>query len=132
LSPKLGIAVFVRKNHKILLGKRISKNHGDGAWSLPGGHLEKWESLEDCCSREVFEETGLSITNIRKITFTNEFFPESNLHYVTLFFSADFESGELINNEPEKCERWEWFGFSSLPAPLFNGIEEVLANNSIS
>jgi 8-oxo-dGTP diphosphatase len=127
----LGIGVFVRKDGKILLGKRKSKTHGDGEWSLPGGHLEQWESFEDCCKREVLEETGLAIDNIRKVAFTNEFFPEAELHYVTLFFTADYSGGGLINREPDKCEVWEWFELTALPTPLFTGIIEVLQNHTI-
>jgi 8-oxo-dGTP diphosphatase len=131
LRPKLGIGIFVRKDHRILLGKRKSKTHGNGEWSLPGGHLEKWESFEECCSREVFEETGLSIKNIRKLGFTNDLFPDADLHYVTLYFTADYAGGELINKEPLKCERWEWFEVNNLPEPLFCGISELVKKNKI-
>lgn len=129
--PRLGIGVFVRKEGKILLGRRKSKTHGHGEWSLPGGHLENWESFETCCSREVFEETGLLIKNIEKLSFTNDIFPLAGLHYVTLYFMADYAGGELVNREPRKCEGWEWFDMERLPNPLFCGIEEVLRGHTI-
>lgn len=128
MGPKVGIGVFVRKDNTILLGKRKSMTHGHGEWGLPGGHLEMGETFEACCQREVFEETGLSIRNIRKLAFTNDFFPESNLHYVTLYFTADYAGGELINKEPHKCEGWQWFWLDQLPKPLFCGVEEIISN----
>ncbi|GBE04812.1 MAG TPA: NUDIX domain-containing protein [Nitrospirae bacterium] len=131
MKLKLGVGVFVRKDNKILLGKRISKTHGNGEWSLPGGNLEKWESLKQCCLREVSEETGLSIKNIQKLIFTNDMFPEADLHYITLYFTADPAGGELINKEPHKCERWEWFKLTDLPQPLFCGINEVVSTSKI-
>ncbi|TNF53114.1 NUDIX domain-containing protein [bacterium] len=131
MRPKLGIGVFIRKEGKILLGKRRSETHGHGEWSLPGGHLEKWESFEKCCSREVFEETGLDIRNIESLSFTNDFFPDADLHYVTLYFTADYAGGELVNREPQKCEGWEWFDLKNLPEPLFCGIEEIVSKNRI-
>lgn len=131
MRPKLGIGVFVRKEGKILLGKRRSKTHGHGEWSLPGGHLEKWESFEKCCSREVFEETGLQIKDIEKLSFTNDFFPHAGLHYVTLYFTADYAGGKIVNKEPHKCEGWEWFDMEKLPHPLFCGIDEVIQGHTI-
>ncbi len=131
MRPKLGVGVFVVKDNKILLGKRISKTHGDGEWSLPGGHLEKWESFKECCMREVFEETGLKIANIQKLGFTNDMFKSSDLHYVTLYFIADYADGDLINKEPYKCDEWQWFELTSLPSPLFCGISEVVSSCKI-
>lgn len=126
--PKLGIGVFVRRGNRILLGKRISDTHGDGEWSLPGGHLEMWESFEDCCRREVKEETGLKITNITGLFFTNDMFPDAGLHYVTLYFSADCEEGTPENREPAKCDGWRWFALDDLPSPLFCGIQEAISS----
>jgi 8-oxo-dGTP diphosphatase len=60
--PKVGVGVFIIKDKKILMGKRIN-SHGEGTWSLPGGHLEFFETFEDCAKREVMEETGLKISN---------------------------------------------------------------------
>ncbi len=123
----VGIGVFVERAGKILLGLRKSKTHGDGEWSLPGGHLEQGESFEACCKREVFEETGLDIENIREVGFTNDLFPESGLHYVTLYFYAVCAGGALISKEPHKCLQWKWFDIDRLPDPLFCGTERVVA-----
>ena len=121
--PLVGVGVFIKKDNKLLLGKRKG-SHGAGEWSLPGGHLEFGESFETCCQREVAEETGLIIRNIRPCSFTNDIFPKDGKHYVTLFFTSEYESGELVNAEPEKCEGWEWF--SSPPSPLFKPLERLL------
>jgi 8-oxo-dGTP diphosphatase len=131
MRPLIGIGVFVKKENKILLGLRRSETHGDGEWSLPGGHLEEGESFEDCCRREVLEETGLSITNIQKEGFTNDLFPEAGLHYVTLYFSADYADGKLTNREPHKCELWQWFSYGDLPEPLFCGIKDIIDRRNL-
>lgn len=126
--PKIGVGVILQKDKKILLGKRIS-SHGSGSWSFPGGHLEFGESIEDCAKRETVEEVGIKIKNIKKIYFTNDFFEKEDKHYVTLFVTADFESGEVVNIEKEKCEKWEWFDTDSLPSPLFKPIENLIIEN---
>lgn len=123
--PRVGIGIIVKKNGKVLLGKRKG-SHGEGSWSFPGGHLEFGEELVDCAKREVFEETGIKIKNARPAAFTNDIFEKEGKHYVTLFVTADCESGEPEVMEPEKCERWEWFEWKNLPQPLFLTIRNLL------
>jgi len=123
--PTIGVGVFVIKDHKILMGKR--KNAlGDGSWALPGGHLEWNETPEQCAQREVMEEAGITIKNMRKGTFTNDVFEQAGKHYVTLFIIADYTSGIPTVCEPDKCEQWEWFSWHELPQPLFLPLQNLL------
>lgn len=115
--PLVGVAVFVVADGRVLLGKRRG-SHGAGTWALPGGHLEWGETPEECARREVLEETGLALDDIRHGPFTNDVFPEGR-HYVTLFLTARRSGGTLSLREPAKCERWEWFSWDQLPEPLF-------------
>ena len=124
-KPKVGIGVIVVKDSKVLLGKRKNA-HGEGSWCFPGGHPEFNEELEDCAKREVFEETGINIKNIKPATFTNDIFKGERKHYITLFFVAEYGSGEVRVMEPEKCEKWEWFHWDNLPQPLFLPIQNLL------
>jgi 8-oxo-dGTP diphosphatase len=126
-EPKVGVGVFVCRGGEILLGKRKNA-HGEGEWSLPGGHLEPGESFRDCCIREVKEETGIDISD-RMIEFedlTNDLFPKEGLHYVTLFFYVEVIGAEAKLMEPEKCEEWKWFYKNKLPKPLFAPLKHFL------
>jgi 8-oxo-dGTP diphosphatase len=123
--PLVGVGVFVRHNGKILLGKRRG-SHGEGAWALPGGHLEFVEELFECVRREVLEETNLSVDRIAFGTATNDIFRAEHRHYVTLYMVCDYAGGELQTRETEKCERWQWFGWDELPRPLFLPLENLL------
>lgn len=129
--PRVGIGVIIRKEGKVLLGRRKNA-HGEGAWCFPGGHLEFNESWEDCAIRETKEETDISLKNIRFITATNDIFPDEGKHYITIFMLADYASGELKIMEPDKCEKWEWFNWNNLPEPLFIPIRNLLKTNFIS
>jgi len=58
--------VIIVKNNKILLLQK--KN---GKYELPGGHIEMGESAINGAKREVKEETGLDVTNLKKIASNN-------------------------------------------------------------
>lgn len=124
--PYIGIGVIILRNGKLLLGKRRNA-HGAGSWCCPGGHLEYGESFEACARREVSEETGLEIENIRCGPYTNDLFDAEGKHYVTLFMLADCPQGAPRLCEPEKCERWAWFSEEALPRPLFLPLKNLLA-----
>lgn len=116
--PRVGVGVCICRDGKVLLGKRIG-SHGAHTWSFPGGHLEFGESIEECARREVLEETGISLSNVRKGPYTNDFFEQEKKHYATLFVIADSPTGTPRIMEPEKCLEWKWFAWDALPHPLF-------------
>lgn len=123
--PKIGVSVIVMKDNQVLLGKRKS-GAGIGTWGFPGGHLEYAEGIEECARREVMEETGMEITNLRVGPYTNDIFTTEQKHYITLFIISDHKQGEPQLCEPDKCEGWEWFAWDKLPEPLFLPIENLL------
>ncbi len=125
--PRIGIGVIVVKDNKILMSKRKNA-HGNGTWSLPGGHLEFGESLQECAQREVFEEAGISIKNIKIGHVTNDIFKNEDKHYVTIFMLTEYASGTVTNCEPEKCEGWQWFSYEELiDLKLFLPLQNLLA-----
>lgn len=115
--PLVGVGVLVMKHGKLLLGKRLNA-HGAGEYASPGGHLEQLESFEACARREVREETGLELCDIRflRLLNTTQYAPR---HYVDVSLVAEWRSGEPQVLEPHKVERWEWFDLDALPTPLF-------------
>jgi len=126
--PLVGIAVIVIKNCRVLLGERKNA-HGAGTWAFPGGHLEFGESIEHCAVREVFEETGIRIKNLRRGPYTNDFFEAEGKHYVTLFVIAEYDSGAPAVKEPHKCKRWEWSEWPPALHPQFLPIKNLLRQN---
>ena len=125
MYPRVGIAAIVKKEKMVFFGKRKG-SHGSGTWNFPGGHLEFFETLEECTKREVLEETGLKVKNIKFATITNDFFRKENKHYITIFMICNYQSGKVVLKEPEKCESWDWFRWNSLPKPLFLPIKNLL------
>jgi 8-oxo-dGTP diphosphatase len=120
---KVGVGVMILKDGKVLLGKRKGK-HGAGEYAWPGGHLEYMESFTDCARREVQEETGLEIENIRFLRLLN--MKSYDKHYVDIALVCDWKSGEPELREPEKCESWNWHDLDNLPSPLFAALPSYL------
>ena len=123
--PAVGIGVIVVRDGRVLIGKRKG-SHGEGSWAFPGGHLEFRETWEQCAKREVLEETGIEIRNLRFGTATNDIFEKEDRHYITVFMVADYDSGTLEIKEPQKCEKWEWFSWDALPRPLFIPFQNLM------
>jgi len=116
--PSVGIGVLVWKDGKILIFKR-SGSHGDGTWSIPGGHLEFGETWEECAARELQEEVGITINNIRFAAATNDIFENEAKHYVSIWLESDWADGEATSQEPDKVGELRWVTFHDLPDPLF-------------
>lgn len=87
---------MVYDNDKILLQYRI-KEDWKGV-TFPGGHIEKKESFVKGIEREVFEETGLKIKNIR-ICGVKQFQTEDDERYIVLLFKTNEFEGELCSSE---------------------------------
>ena len=124
-QTNVGVAVLVEKDSLFLLGKRSKVNmHGVGTWCSPGGHIEFGESPQDTARRETLEETGVKIKNVVFMGITNDVFEKENKHYITLWFAADYASGEVRLN-PE-FDELDWFNWNHFPKPLFLCMENYL------
>ena len=66
--PRVSIALIIKKDGKILLGKR---KKFPMALGFPGGKLDFGESIEKSIIREVDEEVGIKVKNLGFATITN-------------------------------------------------------------
>lgn len=123
--PQIGVGVLLWRDKKVLLGERINVD-GSRCWQFPGGSLEPGESVSECARRELMEEAGLKLHEMRLLGFTDEPFEIENNSYITLLVSGLYESGEARAREPDKCVQWKWFDYLDLPAPLFKPIRNFL------
>jgi 8-oxo-dGTP diphosphatase len=123
--PQVGIGVIITKGDQVLLMKRKG-SHGDGTWSVTGGHLEYGESLEECAMREVQEEVAVIITNIAFRAITNDLFETERMHYVTIWLEASYVSGEPTMQAMDEMSAVGWFSWDALPEPLFLPLEHLL------
>ncbi len=89
------VAIFNQDKTRILLMHIKSRDY----YSLPGGHLELNENIQECAKREVFEETNVRLKEIKE----ESFFSHTTKNKIILGFSAiitdDAELGEETEDE---------------------------------
>jgi len=128
-NPKVGVAVIITKDDKVLLMKRKGV-HGTGTWTTPGGHLDFGETPEQCGAREAKEEVGLDVVDLRFRAFTNDIFESEGQHYISIWMDGKSTSGEPTIAAEEEVAEIGWFAWDALPSPLFLPLENLLKENS--
>jgi 8-oxo-dGTP diphosphatase len=89
--PLVGVSVLIKNGDRILLEER-DKDPGNGAWKAPGGHMEFGETPEETAIREVEEEVGIKMRDLKFRTLTNDVFEDGSKHYITIWMEANYES----------------------------------------
>lgn len=93
-SPRLAVRAVLLHQTRLLLVNAWPGNQSD-LWCAPGGGVDKGQSLPDNLIREMYEETGLSIS-VGAPCLLNEFHdPQSGFHQVEVFFRCELTDGAL-------------------------------------
>ncbi len=112
--PRLSPAIIVRVTRKGEKGSEIllarARHFRPGFYSVLAGFVEPGETLEDCVRREVKEEVGIDIKNIRYFGSQPWPFPNS----LMLGFTAEYAGGDIILEE-EEMEDAGWYTVDALP-----------------
>lgn len=102
------VLVGIMKADKILLAR--SERHRPGFFSILAGFVESAETLEQAAVREVKEEVGVDITNLRYVGSQPWPFP----HSLMTGFIADYAGGDIVC-QPQEIEEAAWFDLANLP-----------------
>ncbi len=110
LSPAIIIAVTRHIKGKLHI--LLARNHRfpTGRYSVLAGYVEPGESLEECARREVCEEVGIDLRNIRYFGSQPWPFPNS----LMIGFTAEYVAGEISPEESEIADA-RWFSVDQLP-----------------
>ncbi|MDW6002101.1 NAD(+) diphosphatase [Vibrio mangrovi] len=102
------IIVAVRRESEILLAQHA--RHQGGMYTVIAGFVEAGETLEHTVAREVYEETGIQVKNIRYFGSQPWAFPSSMM----VAFLADYASGDIRIDENE-ISHANWFSPDNMP-----------------
>lgn len=98
---KIGVAleVYIKKNGKYLMMQRSNKKKLlPKVWMAPGGHRHYGEGLFECARREIMEETGLKIKNIKVRATGVGILQDLNYELHFHLLTADYAGGKLRQN----------------------------------
>ena len=107
--------ILLKYKNQCLLCKRSQNGSLPGIWSVPGGHLEKGEKIEDGAIREFREETGLQI--IDNLDYVATLNGGSRMKYYLFMYEiptkVDIDLDEAKDgDEHDECG---WFNKKNLP-----------------
>jgi 8-oxo-dGTP diphosphatase len=90
---------FIKKDGKyLMLHRNPDKKIMPDVWMAPGGKIEKNEGLFECARREVQEETGLKIKNLRVKVIGNGYLQDLDQEIFFHFVFADYAGGKVLKN----------------------------------
>lgn len=127
IYPQISPAIIVRitSGDKILLAR--NKAFPEGLYALISGFLEPGESIEHCVEREVSEEIGIRVKNIKY--FGSQPWPFSGA--VMLGYTAEYDSGEIVADGEEIVDA-RWFTADELPViPGYGSIARALIDSYV-
>ena len=103
------IIVAIHNKEKLLLAKGVRHKEAN-MYSTLAGFVESGESLEEAVHREVFEEVGVKVKNLRYFNSQPWPFP----HSLMVGFIAEYDGGDIVCQENE-IDDAQWFDVDALP-----------------
>ena len=104
------VAAIIKKESKILATQRGSGEF-QGGWEFPGGKIDEGENVIDGLTREVYEETGLTIKPLSSIAHVESEIIGTGKYagrlYVSLFYAAQRIGGDLTLSSEHGLAQWE-------------------------
>ena len=108
---------MIYRGEEILLQNRVKTDWR--GYCFPGGHVEPGESVVDSAIREIKEETGLTVRQLRLCGIKQ--FPIDGGRYLVFFFKTDRFFGELISSDEGNME---WVHRRDLP--MLNTVSDFM------
>jgi 8-oxo-dGTP diphosphatase len=108
-----GVVCYIRDSGRVLLQLKPEGRFGGGWWNAPGGKLMDGEPPLEAAVREVREETGLSVRDLREHGSLTFYFGDAGEPEFTVFvFSTERFEGTVAASEEGELA---WFDEGALP-----------------
>ncbi|MGI0107237.1 NUDIX domain-containing protein [Salinimicrobium sp. WS361] len=123
ISVTTDSVIFFRNNNqpKVLLVKR-KKDPFKDQWALPGGFLEDEEPLEIGAKRELAEETGLKVRNLKQLKAFGTPGRDPRGRTISIPFWGEVTSEEKVEGSDDAADA-RWFSLNDLPELAFDHSE---------
>lgn len=111
--PTNAVLCYIRANGRVLLQRKAPGRFGGGYWNAPGGKIADGETAAAAARREVLEETGLTVHDLRDhgtVTFYLDAIEEPDI--IVHVFTAEGFEGAL---QPSQEGPLDWFLEDRLP-----------------
>lgn len=88
-------------------------------WSLPKGHVEQGETIEQAALREVTEETGLTAAIVAPLGIIDFWFAveDRRIHKTVHHYLMRYETGDICDEDQEVVDV-AWVGIDDVPSRL--------------
>jgi len=103
---------------KVLLIQR-GANPFKGAWAFPGGFMNMDETTEQCAIRELEEETGLRVSEVRQIGAYSKVDRDPRGRTITVAYLALIDTPDAVSGQDDAAKA-EWWLLSELPHLAFD------------
>lgn len=108
----------------VLLVERAN-NPYKGRWAFPGGFLDMDETTEECVKREVFEETGLSLSEVKQLLTASKVDRDPRGRVLSVVYTSKVRVEECRVIAGDDAKNAKWFRLSNIP-PLAFDHKEIL------
>ncbi len=127
--------VLIRKDEKILLCKSVTRDY----YFFPGGHVELGEISHEAAIREMKEERGSVLKNLKFIGLIENIYPEKGKakYEINIVFEGEEENDDVENVTKEDHISFEFLTLDDIkssdirPVPLKEEIIKYLEEKSI-
>lgn len=121
------VHLLLVRDGQVLLLRRRNTGYEDGRYSVVAGHLNGDEEVKAAGIREAREEAGIDIApeDLRVVGVMHR---RSDDERIDFFLAASSWSGEVANNEPEKCGELAWFDMADLPDEVIPYVRKGIEN----
>lgn len=128
-TPVVAVGAVVVRDGELLLVRR-GRGPGRGRWSVPGGRVERGETLAAAAIRELAEETGLAGLCGELVGIAERF--DEGEHYVILDFRVTVLDDEPAPVAADDADEVAWVAVEQVARrPLVDGLAEFLHDHGI-
>jgi colanic acid biosynthesis protein WcaH len=117
-TPLISIDLLVKKDNKILLGKRINKPAQGYLFSI-GGRVHKNESIQQATARIAKDELNISLKltpsfiGVFEHFYDDGIYKDVSTHYINLAYEVDINN-EILNLPNDQHNEYQWLSIDEL------------------